>query len=120
MRCHHIKSPKCSIIIITNSHRCRDPVSDPPLHACSSDAEHDQYSTECALLLNETGPFGLCHLFVDPVPTYDDCVFDLCIFNGNETYKNRLFTDYKNDCEEANVTNIEWSDPLSKHFLNIG
>ncbi|TRY92860.1 hypothetical protein DNTS_015611 [Danionella cerebrum] len=54
------------------------------LQQCN-EAEAERYRREeaCGLMGAGTGPFSPCHGFVDPQPHVKNCVFDMCILEGD-------------------------------------
>ncbi|XP_039369198.1 IgGFc-binding protein-like [Mauremys reevesii] len=63
---------------------------------------------ECGILLDKSGPFRECHSKVDPEGYFQDCVYDYCVFKGQQAVICQLITSYATACHAAGVTIYAW------------
>lgn len=64
--------------------------------------------TYCGIMTSPTGPFKICHDKVDPKPYFDDCVFDVCASNGQESTLCDSVAAYAFRCHKADVDVKNW------------
>ncbi|KAH0631331.1 hypothetical protein JD844_005619 [Phrynosoma platyrhinos] len=77
---------------------------------CSSELV-SKYSTEtfCGLITKHTGgPFQQCHAMIDPKPYLNDCVIDLCTFDGYKQILCRALKTYADACQREGVKIAAW------------
>jgi len=46
-----------------------------------------KYQQDCYVLIDPSGPFSSCHSVFNPFPAYNSCLFDLCAYEGNQTFR---------------------------------
>uniref|UniRef100_A0A8C5IVV4 VWFD domain-containing protein n=1 Tax=Junco hyemalis TaxID=40217 RepID=A0A8C5IVV4_JUNHY len=62
----------------------------------------------CGLLTAPEGPFGSCHLIIDPVPYSQSCIHDLCMTGGDTHVLCQSIQSYVTACQSAGVTVGTW------------
>ncbi|KAG9341765.1 hypothetical protein JZ751_018487, partial [Albula glossodonta] len=65
----------------------------------------------CGKLLNETGPFSICHNKVEPGRFYNNCVSELCSHRDPRIALCRSLANYVAACQEADVKIHDWRSP---------
>ncbi|XP_053124186.1 IgGFc-binding protein-like isoform X2 [Hemicordylus capensis] len=83
-----------------------------------------QQRNYCGLLVATDGPFGVCHSKVDPNVYLNDCIYDLCLSNGESQALCQTIQSYVSACQEAGVSVQPWrsqsfcplSCPLNSHY----
>lgn len=65
-------------------------------------------STYCGIMTAPNGPFKTCHGKLDPKPFFDDCVFDVCASNGEESVLCDSVAAYAFSCHKAGVDVKKW------------
>ncbi|KAF7242300.1 IgGFc-binding protein [Varanus komodoensis] len=67
-----------------------------------------QLGKECGLILAKDGPFRECHSKIDPEGYFQDCVYDYCFFEGQQTVICQLISSYAAACQAAGAVLYEW------------
>uniref|UniRef100_A0ABM5ESF2 Alpha-tectorin-like n=1 Tax=Pogona vitticeps TaxID=103695 RepID=A0ABM5ESF2_9SAUR len=70
-----------------------------------------KYSSEtfCGLITkHQGGPFRQCHALIDPKPYLNDCVNDLCTFDGYKQILCRALKTYADACQREGTTISAW------------
>ncbi|XP_026150193.1 uncharacterized protein LOC113122824 [Mastacembelus armatus] len=69
-----------------------------------------QYETGdfCGILTDPKGPFRDCHAKVDPAGFFEDCVYDVCMYNGKKDVLCQAITAYTSACQTAGATVYSW------------
>ncbi|KAM7138226.1 IgGFc-binding protein-like isoform 3-T3 [Macrochelys suwanniensis] len=62
----------------------------------------------CGLLTAPDGPFATCHGTVSPTVYFNNCLYDLCLGNGDAQVLCRSIHSYVTACQEATVTIQPW------------
>uniref|UniRef100_H9GN33 VWFD domain-containing protein n=1 Tax=Anolis carolinensis TaxID=28377 RepID=H9GN33_ANOCA len=71
--------------------------------------EHQRkLNTGCGLILAQNGPFRECHKKIDPEGYFQDCVYDYCFFDGQQSVICQLIASYAAACQAAGVTIYAW------------
>lgn len=79
---------------------------------CDNEAEDlDKYREICRPLTNAAGRFATCHGTIDPSRFYDQCVEDMCAWEGDGVMKEISFTAYTEACHDAGVQPGDWRRP---------
>ncbi|KAM6967506.1 IgGFc-binding protein [Aplochiton taeniatus] len=64
--------------------------------------------THCGIVREPTGPFATCHSKLDPIPYFNDCIFDVCIAKGDEKMLCDSVAAYALNCRMAGVDIKNW------------
>ncbi|XP_034029562.1 IgGFc-binding protein-like [Thalassophryne amazonica] len=67
--------------------------------------------TYCGIITAPEGPFAPCHSKVNPQSYFDDCVFDVCVFNGDWKVLCDSVAAYAFHCHMAGVDIKNWRTP---------
>ncbi|XP_050786923.1 LOW QUALITY PROTEIN: IgGFc-binding protein-like [Gopherus flavomarginatus] len=62
----------------------------------------------CGLLTAPDGPFAACHSTVSPTVYFNNCLYDLCLGNGDSQVLCQSIYSYVTACQEARVTIQPW------------
>ncbi|XP_042296348.1 IgGFc-binding protein-like [Sceloporus undulatus] len=65
----------------------------------------------CGVLTAIDGPFRACHSQVDPTVYFNNCVYDLCVSNGDSPALCQSIQSYVSACQEARVSVDHWRSP---------
>ncbi|XP_030399072.1 IgGFc-binding protein-like [Gopherus evgoodei] len=65
----------------------------------------DQY---CGVLTRQNGPFRQCHGAINPVPFFDDCVFDTCQYKGHHNTLCSAISAYVTSCQARGIRIGQW------------
>ncbi|KAJ7304150.1 hypothetical protein JRQ81_011679 [Phrynocephalus forsythii] len=65
-------------------------------------------NSQCGLILAKEGPFRECHSKIDPEGYFQDCVYDYCFFEGQQTVICQLIASYAAACQATGVTIYPW------------
>lgn len=63
---------------------------------------------QCGLLVDKSGPFRECHAKIDPEMFFLDCVYDFCMFKGQEAVLGHVIAAYAMACQTIRVTIYIW------------
>ncbi|XP_039181565.1 alpha-tectorin-like [Crotalus tigris] len=75
----------------------------------SEQGEHlTHFKSLCRIIQNPDGPFSSCHLQVDPLSFFTDCIFDLYASSGDNSILCHSIQIYVAACQRANVTISSW------------
>ncbi|XP_067094200.1 IgGFc-binding protein [Osmerus mordax] len=93
------------------------PVCDPPKRAVFEKPSH------CGVMTAPKGPFAACHSKLDPVSYFNDCVYDLCVSEGDEKVLCDSVAAYAFNCHMAGV-DLDWRTssfcpmkcPVNSHY----
>ncbi|XP_053123551.1 IgGFc-binding protein-like [Hemicordylus capensis] len=78
----------------------------------------------CGVLLLEDGPFGDCQVTVDPEVYFNNCIYDVCLANGDSDVLCQSIESYVSACQDAEVYLDPWrsqsfcplSCPTNSHY----
>ncbi|NWS64962.1 FCGBP protein, partial [Chunga burmeisteri] len=75
-----------------------------------SEAEKRPYrgNKHCGLLVKKGGPFAACHGAIDPIPYFDDCLFDTCLYQGHQETVCRSIGAYVTACQSQGSRLRPW------------
>ncbi|KAI8485101.1 hypothetical protein Bbelb_372070 [Branchiostoma belcheri] len=62
----------------------------------------------CSALTNTSGAFAPCHDIVDPQPFFENCVYDLCAYDGDTKWLCNTAKAYADACLDAGVAICDW------------
>ncbi|XP_044291194.1 IgGFc-binding protein [Varanus komodoensis] len=65
----------------------------------------------CGILTASDGPFRACHSKVDPSVYFDNCIYDVCLGNGESLILCQSIQSYVSTCQEAGVSVEPWRNP---------
>jgi hypothetical protein len=85
-----------------------------PCPGCTA-SQKDQYNTNtyCGLISDPTGPFRDCHSVVDPAKFLNDCIYDVCLYQGRGSMQCKTMTAYTAACQLKGAKVYPWrSDTL--------
>uniref|UniRef100_A0AAY4AS27 VWFD domain-containing protein n=1 Tax=Denticeps clupeoides TaxID=299321 RepID=A0AAY4AS27_9TELE len=86
-----------------NGNNC--PVCDPKLRAVF------EKTTYCGTITDPKGPFIACHSKLDPLPYFNDCVFDVCVAQGSSKVACNSVAAYTFNCHMAGIDVKSWRTP---------
>lgn len=68
------------------------------------------YSTNsyCGLISDPAGPFRDCHANVDPTGFFNDCLYDVCLYEGRGNMQCKTLTAYTSACQIRGATVYSW------------
>ncbi|XP_062996673.1 IgGFc-binding protein-like [Elgaria multicarinata webbii] len=78
----------------------------------------------CGFLTASDGPFKACHSKVDPSVYFSNCIYDLCLGNGENKVLCQSIQSYVSACQEAGVSVEPWRNssfcplncPANSHY----
>ncbi|XP_077193119.1 IgGFc-binding protein [Paroedura picta] len=78
----------------------------------------------CGILTAEEGPFSACHNKVNPSVYFSNCIYDLCLGNGDSHVLCKSIESYVSACQEAGLSVQPWrnqsfcplSCPANSHY----
>ncbi|XP_036130509.1 IgGFc-binding protein [Molossus molossus] len=76
-------------------------------------AKHYEGDHLCGMLTNPNGPFAACHNNLDPKPFLKECVYDLCVLNGDRSSLCRGLSAYAQACQERGISIKDWRSPAN-------
>ncbi|XP_054436763.1 IgGFc-binding protein isoform X2 [Pteronotus mesoamericanus] len=76
-------------------------------------AQHYEGDRLCGMLTKPNGPFAACHDALDPRPFLENCVYDLCVANGDRSSLCRGLSAYAQACLELGISIEDWRSPSS-------
>ncbi|XP_060132429.1 IgGFc-binding protein [Zootoca vivipara] len=65
----------------------------------------------CGILTASDGPFSACHAKVDPRVYFSDCIYDVCLGNGDSEALCQNIQSYTSACQEAGIPVQTWRSP---------
>ncbi|XP_041034717.1 zonadhesin-like [Carcharodon carcharias] len=86
--------------------RCRTINPSP----CEKDV-FDKANEQCSLITDPTGPFRDCVEVVDPLPYFNNCVYDMCRFPDYQPTLCDQLQAYTEACQSAKATVHNWRTP---------
>ncbi|XP_031722449.1 IgGFc-binding protein-like [Anarrhichthys ocellatus] len=80
-----------------------------PCPGCNA-TQKETYSTNsyCGLISDPAGPFRDCHAKVDPAGFLNDCLYDVCLYQGGSNMQCKTFTAYTAACQLKGATVYSW------------
>nr|XP_056702374.1 IgGFc-binding protein-like [Euleptes europaea] len=86
---------------------CDDGASDS-YPVCPEGERLIQAKSDCWIIQDPQGPFGACHVQINPEPYLSDCIFDLCISPGDSRILCRCIQKYAAACQRDNIKISAW------------
>lgn len=73
----------------------------------------------CGIVRDPKGPFRDCHAQVDPSGYFEDCVYDVCLYNGRKDVLCQAITAYTSACQAVGAKVYDWrtSQFCGKEFI---
>lgn len=87
--------------------RCNPVAVVPP--TCDTEKEKE-YEEVCKIILENSGPFAVCHWYIPPQLYFESCVYDLCATEGNSEQFCKILEAYAAACELGGVNLEEWRE----------
>ncbi|XP_067468831.1 IgGFc-binding protein-like [Thunnus thynnus] len=80
-----------------------------PCPVCNA-TQKAQYNTSsyCGLIRDPAGPFRDCHSKVDPTDFLNDCLYDVCLYQGSKNMQCKTLTAYTAACQLKGATVHSW------------
>ena len=69
------------------------------------------FEKDCQVLTEPKGPFAACHNVIDPASYFRDCVYDVCMVNGDRAVLCDSISAYMMDCQSFGVKIPIWRTP---------
>uniref|UniRef100_A0A3Q0SKX9 VWFD domain-containing protein n=1 Tax=Amphilophus citrinellus TaxID=61819 RepID=A0A3Q0SKX9_AMPCI len=81
--------------------------------------EKAQYEKDdfCGILKDPKGPFRDCHAKVDAAGFFEDCVYDVCLYNGRKDVLCQAIASYTTACQAAGAKVYNWRTFMSCSFF---
>ncbi|XP_051246393.1 IgGFc-binding protein-like [Dicentrarchus labrax] len=81
-----------------------------PCPGCNSTqrATYNSSSSYCGLISDPAGPFRDCHSVVDPTGFLNDCLYDVCLYQGSNNMQCKTLTAYTAACQLKGATVYPW------------
>ncbi|XP_058866453.1 IgGFc-binding protein-like isoform X1 [Acipenser ruthenus] len=73
-------------------------------------AQQYKMDGSCELLTQSSGPFAVCQALIDPSIYQQNCMYDLCVNNGNQTLLCQALEAYADACQRAGIKLQEWRE----------
>lgn len=89
---------------------CEDGCSGNQCPKCSSTLK-EIFEEDCRSITNSTGPFAACHSRLSPESYYRDCVYDVCMSQGDRNVLCNSISAYVTDCQTIGVKIDHWRRP---------
>ncbi|CAH2318267.1 Hypothetical predicted protein [Pelobates cultripes] len=87
---------------------CWDDCNGPCLTCLAKLAETFKTDDYCGILTKKDGPFSECHALVDPSRYMDNCVYDVCLNDGDRKLLCEAIKDYVDTCQRAGAKISDW------------
>lgn len=78
--------------------------------ACPAD-KRTAFEKECSIITDPEGPFSACHSVINPESYFRDCVYDVCMGDGDKTMLCDDVAAYMSACQSAGVRMKTWRTP---------
>uniref|UniRef100_A0AAY4EYN3 VWFD domain-containing protein n=1 Tax=Denticeps clupeoides TaxID=299321 RepID=A0AAY4EYN3_9TELE len=69
------------------------------------------FESDCSIIRNPSGPFAACLNVIDPEPYFRDCVYDVCVGEGDRDMLCHSIASYVSDCQDFGVPIKNWRTP---------
>ncbi|KAK2864570.1 hypothetical protein Q7C36_003724 [Tachysurus vachellii] len=66
------------------------------------------FEKDCSIIINPTGPFAACHSVINPESYFRDCVYDVCMSEGDQHMLCHSVAAYMSDCQNFGVKVNNW------------
>ncbi|XP_059522530.1 IgGFc-binding protein [Myotis daubentonii] len=92
---------------------CEDGCQDNCPSCTPGQAQHYEGDRLCGMLTKPNGPFAACHDTLSPWPFLKECVYDLCVLNGDRSSLCRSLSVYAQACLELGISIKDWRSPAN-------
>ncbi|XP_066271170.1 uncharacterized protein [Branchiostoma lanceolatum] len=95
---------------LTDISTCPDdigPTDDPPIECDPAVKATASATDKCGMITDPNGLFATCHNVIDPRDFFDNCVFDMCAWEGADGLC-QILEAYADTCVEHGVAPIRW------------
>ncbi|KAL2080138.1 hypothetical protein ACEWY4_023931 [Coilia grayii] len=77
---------------------------------CPKCPEHKKrvFEADCSIIKDPSGPFAACLNVIDPESYFRDCVYDVCMGEGDRNMLCHSIAAYASDCQDFGVAIKEW------------
>ncbi|XP_037649588.1 IgGFc-binding protein-like [Sebastes umbrosus] len=89
---------------------CEDGCSGDQCPKCNSTLKKI-FEEDCKSITKSTGSFAACHSSLNPEPYYRDCVYDVCMSQGDRSVLCNSISAYIADCQTIGVKIDNWRTP---------
>ncbi|KAL6461279.1 hypothetical protein MHYP_G00312450 [Metynnis hypsauchen] len=86
---------------------CDDGCSGDFCPTCPADKKA-VFEKDCSIITNPEGPFAACHSVINPESYFRDCVYDVCMGDGDKNMLCHSIAAYMIDCQNFGVTVKNW------------
>ncbi|XP_053087229.1 IgGFc-binding protein-like [Pangasianodon hypophthalmus] len=69
------------------------------------------FEKDCSIITNPEGPFAACHSVINPESYFRDCVYDVCMSEGDQHMLCHSVAAYMTDCQTFGVKVKNWRTP---------
>ncbi|KAI4876213.1 hypothetical protein NFI96_017951 [Prochilodus magdalenae] len=69
------------------------------------------FEKDCSIITNTQGPFAACHRVINPESYFRDCVYDVCMGDGDANMLCHSIAAYMIDCQDFGITVQNWRTP---------
>ncbi|KAM8847126.1 IgGFc-binding protein-like [Synchiropus picturatus] len=77
-------------------------------HCTPGELSHYRQRRFCGIIADKSGPFGDCHSKVKHEDYMEDCVFDLCMYEGHVSALCIILSTFSNACQEVGARLKPW------------
>ncbi|TSO05462.1 IgGFc-binding protein [Bagarius yarrelli] len=89
---------------------CDDGCSGDSCPKCPEDKK-TVFEKDCSIITNPQGPFAACHSVINPESYFKDCVYDICMGEGDRTMLCEDIAAYMTACQNEGVNVKQWRTP---------
>lgn len=89
---------------------CEDGCEGDQCPKCDSDRKK-MFEKACERIKDQNGSFAACHNHLSPDSYYRDCVYDVCMSNGDRNVLCHSISSYVSDCQTIGVQINSWRTP---------
>ncbi|KAM9434637.1 zonadhesin-like [Clarias gariepinus] len=86
---------------------CDDGCSGDFCPKCPQNEKH-VFEKDCSIITDPNGPFAACHKVIVPDSYFRDCVYDVCMTEGDEHMLCHSIAAYMSDCQNFGVPIKNW------------
>lgn len=92
---------------------CEDGCQSTCPSCTTGQAQHYKDDRLCGMLTQLNGSFAACHNTLAPQSFLEECVYDLCVANGDRSSLCRSLSAYAQACQELGVSIKDWRSQAS-------
>ncbi|KAM4652254.1 LOW QUALITY PROTEIN: IgGFc-binding protein-like [Discoglossus pictus] len=89
---------------------CWDDCNGPCMTCPATKAQKYLTVDYCGLISKTDGPFSACHSIMDPKVYMQNCVFDVCLKDGNKRFSCEALKAYADACQREGVNISQWRE----------